>query len=73
MDFIYSEDSFTLQFKQDVFKSHLKLYYLSLLCYPVSSHAGVTLAVASGRPQEQSRCHHLQREGDESQVQRPAH
>lgn len=44
----------------------------SLLCNPVSSHAGVVLAVTPGCPQEQSSCHHLQREGDECEVEGPA-
>lgn len=39
---------------------------------PVCSHAGVVLAVTPGCPQEQSGCHHLQREGDEGEVEGPA-
>lgn len=42
------------------------------LGYSVSSHAGVVFAVTPGRPQEQSGCHHLQREGDEGEVEGPA-
>lgn len=39
---------------------------------PVSSHASVVLAVAPGGPHEQSGSHHLQRGGDQGQVQGPA-
>lgn len=42
------------------------------LGYSVSSHAGVVFAVTPGCPQEQRGCHHLQREGDEGEVEGPA-
>lgn len=42
------------------------------LCHPVGHHPGVVLAVAPGRPQEQGSGHHLQREGDEGEVEGPA-
>lgn len=42
------------------------------LGYSVSCHAGVVFVVTPGRPQEQSSCHHLQREGDEGKVEGPA-
>lgn len=50
---------------------HISCLALSL-GHPVSSHAGVVFAVAPGRPEEQSSCHHLQREGDEGEVEGPA-
>lgn len=40
--------------------------------HPVRDHARVVLAVAARRPEEQGRRHHLQREGDEGEVEGPA-
>lgn len=44
----------------------------SSLCHPVCCHAGVVLAVTPGGPQKQSGSHHLQRDGDEGEVEGPA-
>lgn len=44
----------------------------SSLRYPVRRHAGVVLAVTPGGPDEESGCHHLQRDGDEGEVEGPA-
>lgn len=44
----------------------------SSLRYPVRRHAGVVLAVTPGGPDEQSGGHHLQRDGDEGEVEGPA-
>lgn len=43
------------------------------LCDPIRPYAGVVIAVTSGCPDEQRGSHHLQREGDKSQVERPPH
>lgn len=44
----------------------------SSLRYPVRRHAGVVLAVTPGGPDEESGGHHLQRDGDEGEVEGPA-
>lgn len=44
----------------------------SCLGHPVRGHAGVVFVVTPGRPEEQGRRHHLQREGDEGEVEGPA-
>lgn len=52
---------------------HLKERNCSRLGHPVSRHGSVVFAVTFGCPQKQGGCHHLQREGDEGEVERPAH
>lgn len=44
----------------------------SSLRYPVRRHAGVVLAVTPGGPDEEGGGHHLQRDGDEGEVEGPA-
>lgn len=42
------------------------------LRYPVRRHAGVVLTVTPGGPEKESGGHHLQRDGDEGEVEGPA-
>lgn len=42
------------------------------LRYPVRRHRGVVLAVTPGGPDEEGGGHHLQRDGDEGEVEGPA-